>query len=182
MGSAVRKNRDSLNLLIHPVQHHPSIYPGYPSLQPLPPPPPLAPTPIGPSSLDCSVTACVCVFLHCVSAGTCVCVCRSLAFVILPTVSLSFIRARPAAHRLSVYSFTVSGLRLLAARGWMISNTWEPWEPTQRWNNRGPVSVGALEEDETAGGDDVRIIHTHPRSAPALLLGSRALGRERLQV
>lgn len=64
----------------------------------------------------------------------------------------------------------------------MISNTWEPWEPTQRWNNRGPVSVGALEEDETAGGDDVRIIHTHPRSAPALLLGSRALGRERLQV
>lgn len=30
-----------------------------------------------------------------------------------------------------------------AARGWMISNTWEPWDPTQRWNNRGPVSVGA---------------------------------------
>lgn len=48
------------------------------------------------------------------------------------------------------------------ARGWMISNTWEPWEPTQWWNNRGPVSIRALEEDETAGGDDVRIIHTHP--------------------
>lgn len=48
------------------------------------------------------------------------------------------------------------------ARGWMISNTWEPWEPTQCWNNRGPVRIRALEEDETAGGDDVRIIHTHP--------------------
>lgn len=47
-----------------------------------------------------------------------------------------------------------------AARGWMISNTWEPREPTQCWNNRGPVSIRAL--DETAGGDDVRIIHTHP--------------------
>lgn len=48
-----------------------------------------------------------------------------------------------------------------AARGWMISNTWEPWEPTLGWNNRGPVSAGALEESETAGGD-VRIIRTLP--------------------
>lgn len=49
-----------------------------------------------------------------------------------------------------------------AARGWMISNTWEPWEPTQGWNNRGPVSAVELEESETAGADDVSIILALP--------------------
>lgn len=84
-------------------------------------------------------------------------------FVILSTVTLSFIRApscSPQTLRIQFHSLETPSA---AARGWMISNTWEPWEPTQGWNNRGAVSVRALGEDETAGGDDVRIIHTRPR-------------------
>ncbi|TNN84754.1 hypothetical protein EYF80_004799 [Liparis tanakae] len=62
-----------------------------------------------------------------------------------------------------------------AARGWMISNTWEPREPTQCWNNRGPVSIGALEEDETAGGGEIK-------NERAVRYGREATGERELQV
>lgn len=88
--------------------------------------------------------------------------CRSLAFVILSTATLSFIRALSCSPQTLSIQFHSLGPLSAVARGWMISNTWEPWEPTQSWNNRGPVSMRAVEEDETAGGDDVRIIHTLP--------------------
>lgn len=62
------------------------------------------------------------------------------------------------------------------ARGWMNSNTWEPWEPTLCWNNSRPVSIRALEEDETASGGDVTIIHTHPHFSPPPTPNSLAPG------
>lgn len=113
-------------------------------------------------------TLCTCTWMgvsaFVASRQVCVCVC-----VCEPGVCYSLC-SHTVFHQASSCSPQTVGIRFhslrppsAAARGWMISNTWEPWEPTRCWNNRGPVSIGALEEDETAGGDDVRVIHTHPR-------------------
>lgn len=56
---------------------------------------------------------CVGVFAGVARVRACVCVCWSLVFVIPCAPTLSFIRARPAAHRLSVSGFTVCRPRLL---------------------------------------------------------------------
>lgn len=87
---------------------------------------------------------------------------RSLAFVISLYSHTVFHQDPSCSPQTLSIQFHSLGPLSAVARGWMISNTWEPWEPTQCWNNRGPVSIRTLEEDKTAGGDDVRIIHTHP--------------------
>lgn len=73
----------------------------------------------------------------------CMCVRWSLVFVIPSAATLSFIRAPSCSPQTLGVGFHSLETPSAAARGWMISNTWEPWDPTQCWNNRGPVSIRA---------------------------------------
>lgn len=67
---------------------------------------------------------------------------RSLAFVILSAVALSFIRARPAAHRLSVYSFIVwSPCLLQHVGGWFLTHG----------NLGSPRNAGTIEDLSVSG-------------------------------
>lgn len=179
----------------HLSRRPPSIH-----LSPQPPPPtlqlPLALEPWGwvrplhDNVFACLVCVCVdvCVGVFAgnaylqIFACACVCVCKTYG-VQEPGVCYSLCSHTVFHQALSCSPQTLSiwfhSLEppSAAARGWMISNTWEPWEPTQDWNNRGPVSAGALEESETAGGDDVRIIRTLPH-LPQPLFPSHALIHE----
>lgn len=73
----------------------------------------------------------------------CTCVRWSLVFVIPSAATLSFIRAPSCGPQTVGVGFQSLETPSAAARGWMISNTWEPWDPTLGWNNRGPVSIRA---------------------------------------
>lgn len=138
-------NWDWLNFLIHAIHSfttHPS------PLLPISPPTPTLHLPLARKSGLCEPVAwqSVHVFAYFKRGFLQVHVCavsQSLAFVILSAVTLSFIRGRPAAHRLSGYSFTVLAPCLLQhVGGWFLTHG--NLGPTLCWNNRGPVSIRAL--------------------------------------
>lgn len=98
----------------------------------------------------------------------CVCVRWSLVFVIPSAATLSFIRAPSCSPQTLGVGFHSLETPSAAARGRMISNTWEPWDPTQRWNNRGPVSIGA--RNRTRRQAAVMSESFTPTHAPSTLL------------
>lgn len=127
--------QDLLNVLIHPVRstrNNPSLLLPISSPSPTLHIPPALKSGLYESVAWQSVYAFAYFVRGCVSAlrlcrYMCECVkstvSRSLAFVILSAATLSFIRARPAAHRLSVYGFTVLGPCLLQhVGGWFLTH------------------------------------------------------------
>ncbi len=129
---------------------------------------------------------CGCVCLHWVSAGTCVrvcvCVCVCVVYGVLePGVCYSlyshtvFHQGPSCSPQTLSIQFHSLGPLSAGARGWMISNTWEPWEPTQRWNNRGPVSIRAWKRTRRQA---VMMSESFtPTHASSALPGSQSKGR-----
>lgn len=180
--SGLRQAQAGLFKSPHPSTPPPSTLPSihpfcYPSLLP----PPHSHLPLALKAELCEPVAWQSVCLSasyvwiCVRARVCSAQCLgSLEFVSLSTATLSFIRACPAAHRLSVYSFIVSGLRLLEhVGGWFLTHG----------NLGSPRNAGTIEDLSVSGHwkrtrrqavmMSESFTPTHASSAP---LGSQWLG------
>lgn len=92
-------------------------------------------------------TLCVCVWVCLLALQPCICVCVCVcvgAWCLLFPPHQRCLSSGPSCSPQTLgVGFHSLQTPSAAARGRMISNTWEPWDPTQRWNNGGPVSIRA---------------------------------------